>query len=472
MGEVFLSHVGITDAVSYATKAGKLRKLGPRLYTTNMNTELSEVVSRNIWSIVKLYFPGATLADRTALDKTSSQNGNVWVISDTNKVVTLPGHVITSRKAEPDGELTSFMDGLNVPDITTALISNLRKTRSGSKTGEPATFTRGELEQYMARLLDYSNGRSELEKIETEAAARPGGPPIAAIAKALLGGDESELTASLAKARARNHSYDETRVEMFEQMTRHLVSKPPPLPIEANVEQDQELRAFYESYFSNYIEGTRFDVNEAERLVFSNYNPRTRAADAECVKATYQLALDDEGREFRDFGDFEEFIRTNHATLMASVDYSMPGEFKEIPNYAGTYPFVVPDKVIGTLEAGFENYKSIPNGLPRAIYASFLVSEVHPFIDGNGRTSRLVLNTELTKRGLQRIILPNVNREDYIQALKDSNRERRFGTISKVLSKAQEFSSTLRLRDRRSAEQEMDVSNAFEEPSDGRLIFP
>ncbi len=472
MGEVFLSNAEIADAVRYAVSTDKVRKLGPRLYTKNMNTELSEVVRRNIWPIVKLYFPGATLADRTALEKTLSPNGNVWVISDVKRVVELPGHVITSRKAKATGELTPFMDGLNVPDLTTALISNARRTRSGPKTGESATLLRGELEQHMARLLDHSYGKDELEKIKDEASDRSDGAEIAAIAKALLGGDSTGLTSNLAKARARNRAYDEIRVEMFEQMTQYLLEESPPLPIEVNEDQDQELRAFYESYFSNYIEGTRFNVGEAEQVVFSNYNPMNRAADAECVKATFRLARDDSGREFRDYDDFDEFIRTDHASLMASVEYSKPGEFKDLPNYAGTYPFVAPDKVSGTLEAGFENYSSIPNGLPRAIYAAFLVSEVHPFVDGNGRTSRLVLNTELTKRGLQRIILPNVNRDDYIRALKDANRERRFGTISKALYKAQEFSSTLRLQDRRSAEQELNVSNAFEEPSDGRLVFP
>jgi len=34
--------------------------------------------------------------------------------------------------------------------------------------------------------------------------------------------------------------------------------------------------------------------------------------------------------------------------------------------------------------------------MARALLAMFIVSEVHPFIDGNGRLARLVMNAELS----------------------------------------------------------------------------
>ncbi|MFN4100903.1 MAG: hypothetical protein ACK4GT_14105, partial [Pararhodobacter sp.] len=45
-------------------------------------------------------------------------------------------------------------------------------------------------------------------------------------------------------------------------------------------------------------------------------------------------------------------------------------------------------------------------------------SEVHPFNDGNGRLSRIVMSRELTSNGLAHIVVPTVFRSDYLDALR------------------------------------------------------
>ena len=53
----------------------------------------------------------------------------------------------------------------------------------------------------------------------------------------------------------------------------------------------------------------------------------------------------------------------------------------------------------------------------RAAMLHILFVEVHPFIDGNGRTSRLLLNLELMKSGYPPIIIRIENRLAYFNAL-------------------------------------------------------
>jgi Fic family protein len=49
------------------------------------------------------------------------------------------------------------------------------------------------------------------------------------------------------------------------------------------------------------------------------------------------------------------------------------------------------------------------------------LANVHPFIDGNGRTARLLMNLSLLQNGYPITIIPPVVRGDYITAIKDTN---------------------------------------------------
>lgn len=63
MPEAFVSSAAISREVSRRRKAGRLRKIGSRLYTTNLVDAPEAIVRRNLWDIVAGYFPGALVAD-------------------------------------------------------------------------------------------------------------------------------------------------------------------------------------------------------------------------------------------------------------------------------------------------------------------------------------------------------------------------------------------------------------------------
>ena len=51
----------------------------------------------------------------------------------------------------------------------------------------------------------------------------------------------------------------------------------------------------------------------------------------------------------------------------------------------------------------------------------FVVSEVHPFADGNGRTARLLMNYLLLRTGRPPTIIEVSQRSEYLNALDDAN---------------------------------------------------
>lgn len=73
----------------------------------------------------------------------------------------------------------------------------------------------------------------------------------------------------------------------------------------------------------------------------------------------------------------------------------------------------------------------------------FVMSEVHPFLDGNGRIARVMMNAELVYAGQSKIIIPKVFREDYMGALKKFTKQEKCDTYIKMLQRAHEFSANV-----------------------------
>jgi len=113
----------------------------------------------------------------------------------------------------------------------------------------------------------------------------------------------------------------------------------------------------------------------------------------------------------------------------------------------------------------------LPEGFARAAFMMFLVSEVHPFTDGNGRIARLIMNAELSKAGLTRILIPIVYREDYMLALKKLSRQNKPDTYIKMLEKAYNYAGTLIPASLNEVEQQLTATNAFREPEGNQLII-
>ena len=101
-------------------------------------------------------------------------------------------------------------------------------------------------------------------------------------------------------------------------------------------------------------------------------------------------------------------------------------------------------------------------GLPRALFAMFLVSEVHPFLDGNGRLARLVMNAELTAAGECRIIVPTLAREEYLDCLRMLTRQGEPDAFIRYMARLQQWSASFDYANLDAVIASMTDCNAFE----------
>ncbi|SPF55660.1 conserved hypothetical protein [Candidatus Sulfopaludibacter sp. SbA4] len=178
--------------------------------------------------------------------------------------------------------------------------------------------------------------------------------------------------------------------------------------------------------------------------------------------------------------NFEELVSllvNRHAQVIQGRPDRGPGRFKTEANRAGATFFVAPELVRGTLSQGFEIYRSLTAPLDRAIFMMFLISEVHPFADGNGRIARLMMNAELVASGESRIIVPTVYRNNYLMALKALSQNGITGALVRALDFAQRYTAAVDFADLDRARLILDRTHAFADPNEAeaagvRLVLP
>jgi hypothetical protein len=472
--EVFVSSAALSAPISRAVAAGTVRKLGSRLYTTNLTENPAALVRRHLWEIAAGFFPGGLVADRTALDHAPTPDGFVFLVAARGGNIGLPGVILRARRGlGPQPDDFKLRDNLYCMSTARALLENMRPTRA--RHGAARTLKRAEIEAWLERFLRNSGRerlnalRDQIKGLAPRLKMRGAADELDDVIGTLLGSRQARLKSPTARARARGVSFDPRRVELFQNLhdaLRHFPPEPerPWRPTgQAAINQ-----AFFEAYFSNFIEGTEFAVDEARAIVFDGVIPQSRPADAHDVLGTFRLVSDaKEMKRLPTSADaFLELLRHRHRSIMRGRPESRPGEFKERENQVGSVIFVAPEDVHGTLIEGFRIYQRLSEPLHRAIFMMFLVSEVHPFDDGNGRVARVMMNAELAATGQVRVLIPIIYRSNYIQALRALSTNAWPQPVIKTLAFAQRYVATMPWDDLKTATGVLARTHAFIRPDE------
>ncbi|MEA3286976.1 MAG: Fic family protein [Candidatus Marinimicrobia bacterium] len=461
-------------------KEKRVRKLIPRVYTSNFMDSDEVIIKRNLWVILGHLYPGAVLSHRSALEGGLSSDGHIFLTYKYKKIVDYPGvtvHLVTGPDASNDDP--GFISGLHISSQARAFMENLQDSRETG--GKSKALDRVVIEDRLDQICrikgeDVLNqlrddAQSQVADLDMEKAFNRLTRIIGAI---LSTHTADELDSPLTKARAQGWPYDPNRIELFSTLFSRLQSSSLPLLTDSqNSDSEKQLFAFFESYFSNFIEGTVFELDEAREIIFNQIIPLQRPADAHDILGTFRIISNHEemNRPSDDYSTYQYLLQSRHLTVMEMRPDKAPGQFKLKANRAGNTHFVEPDLVKGTLLKGWEMQQGLPDAISKAIFQMFLIAEVHPFEDGNGRIARIMMNAELSKSNLQKIIIPTVFRENYLLALRALSRSQNPSPLIEALLKVQTFSSQIAFQDWDSAIERLNSSNAFEEPDEARLII-
>jgi hypothetical protein len=469
----------ITDRI----RRGELVRLGTGVYTEDATSDPAVVVARDWHSIVGGLLPGAVITDRSAVTG-GPVNGVLYLARDGRaRDVALPGLLVTARAgAGPlDGDI-ALPGGLYQAAKGRALAENTRPSRA--RDGRVRrTLDTAELGDWIDRLCQV-DGPERLAQYREQAqgVAETVGTPAAAMKLtsqmigAALGTQQVSTPSKALMARQASLPYDQDRLRLFRQLADSLRrSAPQNRPVPDPRDPHYAALPFFEAYFSNFIEGTEFVLGEAVAIVFDGKRIPGRADDTHDLLGTYRVVAD--LAEMTTMATapqgFLDLLRSRHATIMGGRPDKGPGLFKEAANRAGDSLFVLPGLVAGTLQAGWEGLARLDTAFERAVYMMFLVAEVHPFDDGNGRVARVMMNAELVSGAQSRIIIPTVFRDDYLGGLRQLTRRGDSSVLIKAMRYGHDYTASIDFSTVAGGTDSLRATNAFNEPgSSERLRLP
>ncbi|MBU3714120.1 MAG: cell filamentation protein Fic [Ferruginibacter sp.] len=465
----------ISSQLSKLIKNGLIRKIAPRIYSSNFTEPIEAIIRRNIFQILGNLYPGTILSHRSAFEFQPTKTGQLFLTTSYTKKVKLPGITLQFLEGvSPIEGDNKFAGELYVSQKARAFLENLQLSKKiGS---ESKCLSLPEIEEKLEQIIRV-NGEDEINKLRDHASIislrlnmNKEFEKLNRLISALLTTKTSKiLTSPLAQARAFGAPYDPARITLFETLFRELKTSEFPYRKEKNITPTSFRNfAFFESYFSNYIEGTVFEIDEAKKIIQTNKPLPARNDDSHDVLGTYQIVSNLKEMQItpETAEEFLKIISIRHSVLLSSRIDKTPGLFKDKNNFAGTTAFVDFNLVKGTLEKSFDFYTALEHPFARAAYIMFVMSEVHPFLDGNGRMARVMMNAELVKAGQSKIIIPTVFREDYMGALKKFTKQGKCDTYIKMLQRAHEFSANVYHEKMDEMQEYLTQCNAFIEDSD------
>ncbi len=472
----------ISAQLSRLQKQGLIRKIAPRIYTPNLKDPAEAILRRQLFWVLERLFPGALLSHRSAFEVRPTEKGNIYITYKYTKKITLPGVTIHLLEGPPATEGDRPLIGqLYLAQPARAFLENLQLSRR--RGAESKVLSRTAIEGKLEEIVRVQ-GEEQLNLLRDQArvlAEQLGMheefDQLNTLIRALLRTHHAAVLSNpLAAARAFGLPYDPHRLRLFEELFRVLHNRSFPSRPNRNTSQGSfENFAFFESYFSNYIEGTVFGIDEARQIIATNQPMLARKEDSHDVLGTYKIVSDylEMSRTPGNGDELLALLKTRHALLMAARPDKKPGQFKDRNNYAGQTAFVDYLLVRGTLIKGYDLYQALSHPFARAAYLMFLVAEVHPFLDGNGRIARIMMNAELVAAGQTKIIIPNVYREDYLGVLRKLTRKSEPLPYVQMLERAWEFSAQLQGDDFDATQAYLHACDAFLEPAEGKLkIMP
>ena len=213
-----------------------------------------------------------------------------------------------------------------------------------------------------------------------------------------------------------------------------------PLPTETIKSLQEEINLEW-TYNSNGIEGNTLTLQET-KVVLEGITIGGKALREHLEVINHEDAINYLETLLEYKCELSEYhIKELHYLIMKGIDNENAGKYRMGNVLISGAKHIPPDyiRVPELMEKLIINYRNW-NNLNPIIKAALLHGEfvkIHPFIDGNGRTSRVIMNMELMKHGYVPVIIKKEDRLKYYESLDKASLTGDYTDFIKLIIKAE-----------------------------------
>ena len=191
----------------------------------------------------------------------------------------------------------------------------------------------------------------------------------------------------------------------------------------------RQIKDYYKiglTYTSNALEGNTLDLAETKVVIEDGLTINGKPlkdhletiGHAEAYNRLFELAK----QNFI----VEDDVKCLHKLFYSRINAENAGQYRKKPVIVtgADVDFPLPSELPKKMQdfiAGLPAIRENSHSVEYAAMVHALFVNIHPFIDGNGRVARLLMNLALLQSGYNITVIPPVVRADYIRALQASN---------------------------------------------------
>ncbi len=208
----------------------------------------------------------------------------------------------------------------------------------------------------------------------------------------------------------------------------------------AEVEAIREVFLVEHTYNSNAIEGNTLTLQETALVlqgITIDRKPLKDHLEAVGYKEAFQY-VEELAKQDKQLTDFE--IKSIHGLVWADRPEDK-GTFRRVNvRIAGALtepvqPYLIEPKIEELLE-DYKNWAETMHIVERVALFHLRFEGIHPFIDGNGRTGRLLMNLQLIREGLPAVNIKYSDRRSYYDAFDEYARTGLADAMTKLIGEA------------------------------------